>query len=130
MCINRLQGHRNFMLVLAGIRPHLEIFHHCQILKNFAPFGYVGDAEAHDLFWGDAVNTLAHELDRASRRWRDTRDRLERRGLASTVCSEEGDDAPFWDVQGDALEGADVAVERLNTVNLQQRFFPHPGRLR
>ena len=130
MRIDRLQGRRNLTFVLTGIRPHLEIFHHRQILKNFAPFGHVGDAEAHDLFWGDAVNTLAHELNRASRRWRDTRDRLECRGLPSTIRPEESDDAPFWHVQGDAFEGTDVAVERLNTVNLQQRSLPPPDRLR
>src|SRR5262249_10609473 len=120
----------NFTFVLAGIRPHLEVFRHRQILKNVASLGYVGDAQADDLGWGDAVNALAHELDCASRRWRDSRDCLECRGLASTVRSEEGNDAPFLHVQGDTLESADVAVERLNTVNLQQRSFPPPDRLR
>src|SRR5438552_3536950 len=108
---DRLQGGRNFACILARIRPHLEIFRYRQIFKNLSPFGHVGDAEAHDLFWGNTVNTLAHELDAAGCRRRDARDRLERRSLASAVRPEEGDDTALRHVQGDALEGTDVAVE-------------------
>ena len=48
------------------------------------------------------------------------RDRVQGRALAGAVGADEGDDLAVPDLQGDALEGLDVAVEDVDVLHVQQ----------
>src|SRR5665213_3200290 len=69
---------------------------------------------------GWAGDVPALEGDLALARVEEARDRLEGRRLPRAVGPDQGDDLAPADLQGDALEGMDLAVIRMDVVEPQQ----------
>src|SRR5881409_1872735 len=109
-------------LVGPRVRPHLEVLEDGQLREELAALGNVRDPEAHDFLGGQALDPAPPEADRSARGSGEPGDALEGRGLARSVGAEQGDDGAFEHLERDALERLDTAVERLDSVEGQERL--------
>ena len=96
---------------------HLQVLEHRHARKDAAAFGRLGDRQARDLVRRHAGDVLAGEDDRAAARARLAEDRHHHRRLAGAVGADQGDDLAFVDVDVDALERLDLAVEGLDAAH-------------
>src|SRR5262249_42587823 len=76
---------------------------------NGVSLGHVADAGAH-LRW-QAGTVMAKDGGRAARRLQEAEDHANGRGLARAVPADEGEDAPAWDAERNAVHNALAAEE-------------------
>src|SRR5262249_51447762 len=111
--------------MLAGVRPHYEIFLGTQVFEDLSSLWYQGDAHFDDLSWRPVVYALVIELhdalgDLAPPGRQQPGDGLQRSGLASAVGPEEGHHAPFGPLQREPLAHQDdVAIDDLDFFQCQ-----------
>ena len=84
--------------------------------------GRLRDAQLRDLVRRHLRDVAAVEGDRAFARARIAEDRHHQRGLAGAVGADQRDDLAFVDVEVDALQRHDVAVEGLDAADGEQRL--------
>ena len=101
---------------------HLQILEHGHAREYAAALGRLRDAELGNLVDGRLGDVLAVEVDRTGARARRAANCHHQGRLARTVGADEGDDLPGIDVHVDALERLDLAVEGLNTPDLEKGF--------
>ena len=94
---------------------HHQVLLDSQVLEHAAPLEHLGDAAPNDVVRRQPIQPLAVELDRAlgdlaTFRMQQTRDRLQRRGLAGAVGTEQCSDLTLPDGKRDALQHQDHAI--------------------
>ena len=108
------------LLVLAGVGCDAEILVDRKRREGAASLRDMGDALADDLFRGHAADVLAVEADRAVGSDH-VADRPQRGRLAGAVGAQQGRDATGGNVEGDIVERLRLAVEGLESLNLEKR---------
>src|SRR5260221_8847481 len=93
-----------------GHRAHFEIFHHRERWKDLASFGDMGDAKMGALRRPDGQEVGIFECDRAGACAYYSGNGLEKRGLAGTVRSDDGDELTPVDLDRDAVPNADCRI--------------------
>ncbi len=89
-----------------------EVFLNGQALEDLSAFRAMGETHADYVFGAGAGDVPAVEADGAGGRPRDTRYRIQERGLAGAVRPEDNDDFAFVDLEVDAFKNADAPVSR------------------
>src|SRR5262249_3078220 len=80
----------------------------------------LGDSHAHDLEGGKAGDVRAVEADAAHARLRRAADRHQQRRLSGAVGADQGHDLALVDGQIDAMQRLDMAIEGMDSGDLQQ----------
>ncbi len=106
-------------LVLAGERTQAQVLLHGEPREDPPTLGGVRQTELDDVVGGDRGEVLALEGDRAGHRAQQARDGAQGGRLAGTVGADQRDDVALVDVEGDALDGLDLAVGHLEVLDLQ-----------
>lgn len=108
--VDHFQRVCDLLLVLTGVRTHLEVLVNRQTGEHAAAFGHVGHAQANDLVTRGLDDLLALELDRARLCRQHTADRVQGGGLARAVGADQSDDLALIDLKRHVLERVDHAV--------------------
>ena len=111
---------------LGDDRAHLQVFQHRHAGKDAAPFGRVGELQARDAVRLQMRNVVTVEGDRAGPRARLAADGHHQSRFAGAVGADQRDDLAFVDVEIDAFERPDPAVERLDTADGKKRRRHEP----
>src|SRR5215831_14346043 len=111
--------------MLAGMRPHHEIFFGAQVFEDLSSLWHQGDAHFDDRGWRPVVQTLAIELhdtlgDLAPLGRQQPGNGLQRGRLAGAVGPEEGHHAPLGHLQREPLDHQDdIAIDDLDIFQRQ-----------
>ncbi len=106
-------------VIAPAVGAHHEVLLDAQTLEDAPALGDMGDPAKHDLVGGHAGQRLVVERDRALPRRHQPGNGLERGRLAGSIVAEDGDDFAAAHLDPDALEGVDLVVEDVETLNLQ-----------
>jgi hypothetical protein len=98
---------------------HLEVLQHRHVREEAAPLGRLRDPHADDLVRRAARDVLALEGDRPLPRLVEAVDRAQRGRLARAVRADQRHDLPVADLERDALQGLDRAVEGVDVLDLE-----------
>src|SRR3990170_4320945 len=101
------------------VGAHLEVFHDRQPREDPAALGRVADPVAHQLVGGGMRDVAPTKVDRPRPRVEQAADRLEGRRLAGAIRADQGDDLALANLEGDALEGVDLAVVGVDVAQLE-----------
>src|SRR4029079_16839013 len=115
-----LEGAGEILLEIPGIgagRTHLQVFEHRHAREDAAAFRRLRDAEADDLMRRALGDVVAGELDRSGPAARRSANGHHQRRLAGAVGPNQGDDLALIDVDIDALEGLNLAIEGLDATH-------------
>ena len=107
-------------LVTAVEGAHFQILHRRQPREDAAAFRRLADACCDDVVRRDAVYPPSLERDRSLFGPQHAGDRLQRGRFAGPVRADERNDLALVDGDGDAFQGMDVAVIRVNIVEFKQ----------
>src|SRR5262249_43561620 len=110
--------------VAPEISAHQEILAHGQPVEDPPALGDVGDALEDDLVGWATGQALALEDHATPARGQESRDGLERGGLAGAVVAEGGHDPAAIHAEGHALQSVNLAVIHVEAVNVQQGAPP------
>jgi hypothetical protein len=80
--------------------------------------------------WRKPVDFLSCKKNRSGLRAEQAGNCSERCGLACSVASQERNDFPGGDGQGNLPKGLDISVKNVEAFNVQQGENPPPGRIR
>src|SRR5262249_11780263 len=100
------------------VRAQPQVLPDGQLREGAPPLRDVSDAEVRRAL-GRPSDALPPEADRAARAHR-AGDRAQRGRLARAVRTEHGDDVALLDGERDAVQRADVAVARVDVLELEQ----------
>src|SRR4051794_14174523 len=106
---------------------HLEVLEDAHAREDAPSLRRLGDPDLGDLVAGETLDLGAVEEDAAGPRRHDARDRPQRRRLARAVGADERDDLALVDLERDALERLDRAVEGMDVLDDEDRLVPVPG---
>ena len=106
----------------------LEVLRDAEVGEDAPPLRDEGDALLDDLVRGGG-EPLAAPVDVAADDGGEAHDGLEDGGLAGPVGAHHADDLALADVEGDAVEGDDLAVVHGDAVELEQRQGARGGRV-
>src|ERR1700694_1333540 len=106
-------------IVVAPVRAELEVFVDGQLGADPTALGNVGDAPAHDLFGGHAMQRTAVKLD-VPGPMNAAGDRAQRCGLARSVRAQQRYRAALGHLQGYAVEDGRRAVPRVHPFQLEE----------
>ena len=84
-----------------------------------ASFGNMGKARFHDFMGAHALDALALVDHIAGLGFQQAGDGLQGSGLTGTIGTDQGDDLALIDLEGNALDGVDVAVVNVDVIDLQ-----------
>src|ERR1700694_3787886 len=112
-------------IVVAPVRAELEVFVDGQLGADPTALGNVGDAPAHDLFGGHAMQRTAVKLDVPGPK-NAAGDRAQRGGLARSVRAEQRYRAALGHRQGYAVEDGRRAVPRVHPFQLEEGAHAAP----
>ena len=107
-------------LVLDDVGAHLEVFEHGEAGEDASALGHEAQAFLVHVVGGHPGDVLAHQPHAAFLGVEEAGDRAQRRGLARAVAADEGDDLALLDGEGDSLEGVDLAVVRVDVLELEE----------
>src|SRR5215217_3049773 len=111
----------NTGLVAAQVRPQHQVLEHRHAREDMPTLGRVRHAHRDDLLRRRLRDLAIVEADRTLARRCETRDRAQRGGFAGAVRADQRDALTVLHLDRDALEGLDVAVERVHILDLEQR---------
>src|SRR3954453_18667286 len=107
--------------VAAGERAHLEVLEDRHPREDAPPLGRLGDPDLGDRVARQALDVAAVEDDPPGPRRDDARDGPQRRRLAGAVGADQRDDLALVDLERDALQRLDRAVERVDVLDDEDR---------
>ena len=102
-----------------GVGTHVQIFFHGHVQEHMASFGNMGKARFHDFMGAHALDALALVDHIAGLGFQQAGDGLQGGGLTGTIGTDQGDDLALIDLEGNALDGVDVAVVNVDVIDLQ-----------
>ena len=102
-----------------GVGTHIQILFHGHVQEHMAAFRHVGKARFHDLVGAHALDAAALVQDIAGLGLQQAGNGLQGGGLAGTVGTDQGDDLALIHLEGDVLDGVDVAVVNVDVIDLQ-----------
>ena len=111
-------------------RAHLQILEHGHAREDAPSFRRLRDRQPRDLMRRQVGDVAPVEDDRAAPCARAAEDRHHRRRLAGAVGADQRDDLAFVDVDVDALQRLNLAVEGLDAAHRQQRLADRSGAAR
>ena len=114
------------VLVVTRVRTHQQVLVHGQEREHLAAFGNVADAEPHHPVRRQVVDGLALESHRATLGVQHAGNRAQHCRFAGAVGTQHGDDLALRDLQADAANRLDRAVESLDRGDVEQRRA-HPS---
>src|SRR4051812_45999708 len=120
--VHAVQVLADALRVPARERAHLEVLEDRHAREDPPALGRLRDADLGDGVARQPLDLGAVEDDAAHPRRHDARDRAQRRRLAGAVRADERDDLAFVDLERDALERLDRAVERVDVLDDEDRL--------
>ena len=102
-----------------GVCTHVQIFFHGHVQEHMTAFRHMGKACFHDLVGAHALDAAALVQDVAGLGLQQAGNGLQGGGFASTVGTDQGDDLALIHLEGDVLDGVDVAVIDVDVINFQ-----------
>lgn len=112
------------------MRTHLQVLEHCEIGKNHASFGRLGDAKGDDFMGGLVCNSASLKNNRPACNLCDTGNGSQGAGFAGSIAADECHDAPGGNLERDAMQRGNAAVADMEVPNLKHGASPRPGRPR
>src|SRR5262249_7988990 len=106
---------------LAREGAHLKVLADRHPREDPPALRHLADPPRHDLVRGHRVDSLAVQQDVALSRLEDARDCPQGRALAGPVGADQRHDLAVLDLDADALQGVDVAVEGVDVRKLECR---------
>ena len=95
-----------------------------------AAFRNLGQAHAHQLVGGDAVQIFFVEEDGAGAGMQKPRNSIQNGGFTGTVGADEGDDLALVDLEGNALNSVDDAVIDMGSLTFSISLMGYASFLR
>ena len=117
-------------LVGPRVGTHLEVLEDGHPAEDAPTLGRVAHAPPHEPVGRHVRDVVPVEGERPGPGVHEAAEGAEGRRLAGAVGAQQGDDLTLVDLQGDPLEGVDVAVVRMHLVGAQERLPPRAGRRR
>src|SRR5215831_3586128 len=114
--------------IRAEIAAHFQIFQHRHLREYVASLRTMREPECKNGARGGVGDVVSIEHDRAGSRMQQSRDRLQRRGLAGSVRPDQGDELAFADGERHALERRHLAVATDDIAQLKHASFLLPSR--
>src|SRR5262249_11350354 len=106
--------------VSPAVGAHLKVVHDAHVREQLATLRHHRDAETDDTIGRNSADRLTIETDVVVGRPVETDDGAHGGCLACTVRAEKADDAVLPDMQSDALDSLDLAVEGVNRIDFKQ----------
>src|SRR6185295_3005780 len=104
----------------------LEIFSDGQAAEDAAAFGHLDDTPADDAVSRNIAQGLAVISDLTLAGTENSRNRLQRRALASTIGADEGDNLVLAEFERDAFQSMDLSIVDMQILDFQKGHLLQP----